>query len=132
MTAILTVSLLILAVLFIRALFRKSISPVLVYGLWLCVVIKLCIPFSLYDVKLPYTPEKENLGSGYVETENIPIDSREEISFPEGEGIATEKNEPDNVFGIDTEPIKDGLNTEQIGQPDVILPITPVTPPETV
>ncbi len=50
---IITLSLLIAVVIFLRAVFRKKIPARLIYALWLAVVIKLCIPVSL----LPVLPE---------------------------------------------------------------------------
>ena len=52
MQHIITLSLLIIAVLAIRFLFRKHISPNITYALWLVVILKLCMPFSLFDVPI--------------------------------------------------------------------------------
>ncbi len=51
---LITLSLLIAAVLLIRGIFRKSISPRVRYALWLVVVIRLCLPFSLFEVEVPF------------------------------------------------------------------------------
>lgn len=53
MTHMITLSLLILAVIAVRAIFRGSVSPKMIYALWLVVLLKLCMPFSLFDVALP-------------------------------------------------------------------------------
>ena len=51
MTAyLITLSLLIAVVLLIRAVFRKSISPRVMYALWLVVVVRLCLPVSLFAI----------------------------------------------------------------------------------
>ncbi len=47
---ILSVSLLIIAVLLIRAVFRKTVSPRAVYALWLVVVIRMALPITLFEV----------------------------------------------------------------------------------
>ena len=47
-----TLSLLILAVLGVRAVFRKTVSPRLIYALWIAVVLRLCLPVSLFDFGL--------------------------------------------------------------------------------
>ncbi|MBQ1223975.1 MAG: hypothetical protein IIX84_06795, partial [Oscillospiraceae bacterium] len=52
-THIVASSLLIAAIIGIRAAVRKKVSPRIVYGLWLIVLVKLCIPVSLWSVKLP-------------------------------------------------------------------------------
>lgn len=44
-----TLSLLILAVLGVRAIFRGSVSPRLIYALWIAVVLRLCLPISLFE-----------------------------------------------------------------------------------
>ena len=44
-----TLSLLILAVLGVRAVFRKSVSPRLIYALWIAVALRLCLPVSLFE-----------------------------------------------------------------------------------
>ena len=44
-----TLSLLILAVLGVRAVFRKTVSPRLIYALWIAVALRLCLPISLFE-----------------------------------------------------------------------------------
>lgn len=56
---IITLSLLIVAVILIRAVFRKKVSALLVYALWLIVLIKLCIPFSFIGIDLPDIPNTQ-------------------------------------------------------------------------
>ncbi|MBE6586793.1 MAG: hypothetical protein E7647_00085 [Ruminococcaceae bacterium] len=46
-------SLLIAAVILIRAIFRKKVSGKLIYALWLAVIIRLCIPINLISLNLP-------------------------------------------------------------------------------
>ena len=87
---IISSSLLIAAVVVTRALFRKKLSPRLIYGLWLLVLLKLCLPFQPFTLTLPQrettepplellTPETE-----IPTPENIPSLSEPEV-FPERE-----------------------------------------------
>jgi len=50
---LITLTLLIAVVLLIRALFGKRIPARMMYALWLAVLIKLCLPFSIATVDLP-------------------------------------------------------------------------------
>ena len=47
-----TLSLLIIIVLLVRGFFRRSISPTVMYALWLVVVLRLCLPFPLFRVEM--------------------------------------------------------------------------------
>ena len=47
---IVTLSLLIAVLLLIRGIFRNKINPVVMYALWFVLVIKLCVPISLFEV----------------------------------------------------------------------------------
>jgi len=49
---LLTLSFLIIAILLIREIFRKNISPIITYLLWLAVVFKLIMPFSFFEAEL--------------------------------------------------------------------------------
>ncbi len=109
---IMTLSLLIAVLLLIRGAFRKKIHPIITYALWLVLVIKLCIPVSLFNVDLPefrqgeatsgvhyeifdstYFDEYdfENIPSISPDTENTNVDN--ETLPAENESI---KNEPNN------------------------------------
>ena len=46
-------SVLILAVLILRRAFGKKVNARGIYALWLCVAVKLCLPFSLFSVDAP-------------------------------------------------------------------------------
>jgi len=52
---LLSLSLLIVVVLLIRAVFRKTVSPRAIYALWLAVVVRMLLPFTLFEaaVTLP-------------------------------------------------------------------------------
>lgn len=49
-------SVLILAVLILRRVFGKKVSARGLYALWLCVALKLCLPFSLFSINAPEIP----------------------------------------------------------------------------
>lgn len=76
-------SLFILAVLLIRTIFRKTISPRAIYALWLVVVIRMLLPITLFevDVALPtfmqsrQTEESEQLPEGLETTANEQLHS---------------------------------------------------------
>ncbi len=50
---IITLTLLIAVVLLLRLIFRKTVSPRVIYALWLVVVVRLCLPFSLFSLEIP-------------------------------------------------------------------------------
>ncbi len=62
MTAyLISLSLLICAVLLIRGIFRKTVSPRAIYALWLVVVLRMCLPITLFElnVQIPDFPQYE-------------------------------------------------------------------------
>ncbi len=61
-----SLSLLIFAVIIIRALCKKRVSGKLVYALWLAVIIRLVIPVNLISLDLPF-PEVSELGTAILE-----------------------------------------------------------------
>ncbi len=98
---ILSVSLLIAAVMIIRAVFRKTVSPRVIYALWLVVVIRMILPVSLFEVSI--TVPK------FLRTEqNTQNHQTEQIHTP-----------PSEIGGID-----DGF--EELPPPTI--PITPIIP----
>lgn len=48
----LTISALILAVLLVRAVFRNRVPKRMIYCLWLVVLLKLCLPVTLFSLPL--------------------------------------------------------------------------------
>ena len=68
-----SLSILICFVLLIRGLFRKAISPRVVYALWLVVVIRMLLPISLFeaDITLPEFLQNREI----EQTENQPAES---------------------------------------------------------
>lgn len=88
-TYLISLSLLICAVLLIRWIFRKTVSPRAIYVLWLVVVLRMCLPITLFEVavQMPDFPQ-------YEKTEQ-----QQEIVFQpaetaEREGIETPVREP--------------------------------------
>ena len=57
---ILSFSALILAVLSVRFFFRKSVPQRLIYALWLVVLVRICLPFSLFNIEL-VLPAREDM-----------------------------------------------------------------------
>ncbi len=68
-----TLSLLICAVLLIRGLFCKTVSPRVIYALWLAVVIRMLLPVSLFEADIPM-PVFGQIGET-VQTETHPAAS---------------------------------------------------------
>lgn len=68
-----TLSLLITAIILFRAVFRKKVPQRLVYALWLVVIIKMCLPFSVISLDIPALPELgfSTLESVTVETTTV-------------------------------------------------------------
>ncbi len=98
---LLSVSILIVAVLLIRGIFRKTVSPRVIYALWLVVVIRMILPVSLFEVSI--TVPK------FLHTEqNTQNQQTEQIQTP-----------PSEIGGID-----DGF--EELPPPTI--PITPIIP----
>ncbi len=118
---ILSVSLLIAAVMIIRAVFRKTVSPRVIYALWLVVVIRMVLPITLFEVgvtvpEVLHTVENsqtqapiENMDPGNNLTENLPTQTVPIIPVTPNEAKPSI-------------PIQDGSET--------ITPVHPVTPPE--
>ena len=50
---VITLSILIAVILLVRGMFRRSVPQRLIYALWLAVVVRLCLPFSLFEVTFP-------------------------------------------------------------------------------
>lgn len=101
-----TLSLLIIIVLLVRGFFRKSISPTVMYALWLVVVLRLCLPFPLFRVEMDLPAWQET----------IPQEQQ-------GQQEATDSGiDPDTV----TPPVADLPSVPDT--PPVIIPTTPSIP----
>ena len=101
-----TLSLLIIIVLLVRGFFRKSISPTVMYALWLVVVLRLCLPFPLFRVEMDLPAWQET----------IPQEQ------PGQQGAADPGIDPDTI----TPPVADTPSVPDT--PSVIIPTTPVIP----
>ncbi len=103
MQHIITLSLLIIAVLVVRLLFRKHISSNIIYSLWLVVILKLCMPFSLFDVPITVPSfEKEQVS----DTEEIRLND-------EASSFSDERQSMPNITHNDQAVQSDiGENTE--------------------
>ena len=64
---IITLSLLIAALLLIRGIFRNRLNPVVMYALWLVLIIKLCVPISLFEVDFSAFRKSEVPSEGLYE-----------------------------------------------------------------
>ena len=73
---LLSLSLLIAAVLVIRAIFRKTVSPRAIYALWLVVLIRMLVPVTLFEIDVT-VPEflKSNNTERVEHSEELPKDS---------------------------------------------------------
>ncbi len=105
-----TLSALIVIVFFIRAVFRKSVSPVVIYALWLAVAIKFCLPLSLFEMQLPMPYEHA------AESETIPE--------PPPETVGTEAAE--ETAGV---VVPERVPTENQPIPVPVVPAVPTTAP---
>ena len=67
---LLSVSLLIIAVLIIRAVFRKTVSPRVIYALWLVVIIRMAIPVTLFEIGITVPEFLKDEPQQALQTEN--------------------------------------------------------------
>ncbi|MBE6570371.1 MAG: hypothetical protein E7658_09185 [Ruminococcaceae bacterium] len=72
---LLSLSLLILAVLLIRSIFRKTVAPRMIYALWLVVVIRMFLPVSLLEVNVTLPAFLQNHQTVEEEMPEDPADS---------------------------------------------------------
>ena len=116
-----SLSLLILAVLVIRGIFRKTVSPRAIYALWLVVVIRMLLPFTLFeiDVTLPEFMQAEHTELA-EDSENPPEQSGAIIDVP-GKAPATPPMQTTPTNPSPVTPITPVI-------PSVTTPATPVTP----
>ncbi len=91
MEYLISLSLLILAVIGIRALFRRSASPKLIYALWLVVFVRLILPVQLFELEVPgaFVPTENKVNAEIIESEKLPYidfenesNKNNELSFP--------------------------------------------------
>ncbi len=116
MVYLISLSLLILAVIGIRAIFRRSASPKLIYALWLVVLVRLFMPVQLFELEIPRLFIPDRVGNDILQSESLPTidfeneaNKNNEISVPSGAGDSqntpetTENNEkfPTTADGSD-------------------------------
>ena len=84
---LLSLSLLIVVVLLIRGIFRKTVSPRAIYALWLVVVLRMLLPITLFevDVTLPEFMQTEQS----EQSEQVPEDSEISADMQEQAPVST-------------------------------------------
>ena len=108
---ILTLSALILAVLLVRAAFKNRVPKRTIYGLWLVVLLKLCLPGTLFS--LPVLPAEEvALPAKTAQTQPV-----EEVTLPAQPAPAASAH-----LAVPTQTVS------QPGQPEPQSETKPVTP----
>ncbi len=115
---LITLSLLILIIMLLRVSFRHSVSPTVIYAMWLLVAVKLFLPVSFFTVDLPARPATPDLES---------VETWEQIPSPvTPDSIYTPKDSvPSPAIPLITEPSADFIDTV----PSEIPPIAEDTEP---
>ncbi len=115
-TYLISLSLLIAAVIIVRALFRRSVPQRVIYALWLVVLVRICLPFQIFAVEMPsFTAPVLNITE---ETTTAPETTVSPI-IPDVTVPAPSVTVPSPSVSIPA-PVTP------------VTPITPVTPSETV
>ena len=71
-----SLSILITVILLVRGIFRKTVSPRVIYALWAVVVLRMLLPISLFEVDVTLPEFLQNQQTVQVEqTEQPPKDS---------------------------------------------------------
>ena len=114
---LIVLSLLTAAVIAVRAIFKKRLSARLVYALWLVVLIKMCLPFSVFELELDL-PEgmsflsseqgNEQASKPDINMPDTPNTDTPDVTLPNQGGTLVDPNGP-------TEPQNPEINTD----PDV-------------
>ncbi len=123
-----TLSALIAVILLVRVLFRKNISPTVMYALWLVVVLRMCLPFSLFTLEV--LPPSTNVPSLEAET-NASAEGTD--PFPDGQGSTPVETTPDLPGTTVTPGASTAPGTTVPVIPSVTEPFTqgdPITPIE--
>lgn len=104
---VITLSLLIIIIMILRAVFRSTVSPAVIYALWLLVAVKLFLPVSFFNVEVPSvmiypitdTVETEAPSPDTYTPDSIfsPVDSRPSVYIPLD-------SEQSVVYPVDTAP----------------------------
>lgn len=108
-----SLSLLICAVLLIRGIFRKTVSPRVIYALWMVVVIRMLLPITLFEVDVTI-PE-------FLHNRQTEQDEHSE-QLPENSYTSAELSQTTPTY-----PSQNTMPTTPT-VPDVITPAAPITP----
>ena len=119
---LLSLSLLIAAVLLIRAIFRKTVSPRAIYALWLVVVVRMLLPITLFEVDVTIPAFLQN-----QQTEQM--ESQEQLQG-DSETMSDVQKQSPTTSPAQTTPTSPAQNTTTV-TPSVTTPVTPVVPAET-
>ena len=100
---LIVLSLLTAAVIAVRAIFKKHLSARLVYALWLVVLIKMCLPFSVFELELDL-PEgmsflsseqgNEQASKPDINVPDTPNTDTPDVTLPNQGGILVDPNGP--------------------------------------
>ncbi len=118
---IISLTLLIAAVVLIRAVFRKKITPRMMYALWLVVLVRMLLPFPLFRVTLPETVAKP-----------APIEPIIEDTTPVPNGFTSDfvvQEQPETVQNVDYSDTF--VPHEYVVEPSGTTPSEIVAAPET-
>lgn len=113
-------SVLILAIILLRALFKKRISPSLRYALWLPVLLRLLLPFNIGESAvsvLNYIPSIELSEPAPVQNENLILNFGEETPFSPYNDELTVGEQSQTV------PDSTGATKSETGVKDLIFPL---------
>ncbi len=134
---LITLSALIVVILIIRRVFRKTIPPVVMYGLWLVVVLRLCLPFPIFTLAVLPPSSVENVQSSETQPPVTEVGDAE-FSAPETQplpvmpGISDIPDFPPVSTPATVTPIVPNPPVTGDMEPDTpSIPQTPITPPET-
>ena len=124
---IISLSVLIAFVLIIRAIFRKKVSPRLMYALWLAVVIRMVVPISLFEFEVPLPDFFKT--EQVVKTEDTLSDSEithnHENYYPIDPPLG-------QIYPIDTPTAVDKPNTNYNPNEDIISVTPPINMPDDI
>ena len=114
-----SLSILIAVILLVRGIFRKTVSPRVIYALWAVVVLRMLLPISLFEVDVTLPEFLQNQQTVQVErTEQPPKDSESSTDVQQQSPISPP---------VHTAPTTPSQSTSQAApeHPTVIAPITP-------
>ncbi len=146
---IVSLSVLILAVILVRALFRKKVPPMIIYAMWLVVVVRMCIPTTLLSINVPDFIHEESAEVVADPDKNGETGAAESdlphISVPDGSWNTTDGNDesdttapyipPSQLIEPDTDGYQGALEDESSAiippQSGTVIDIPPAEAPVT-